>query len=125
MISRFNFHTFLPLLATLLSFSLVVAQQPGRGPTLREVRGVVKSVDVASQTVTIAMTGGGNIGSDKTFKLAPDAEIALGDGTQRPSVFTAGKLTDLAAGTLLTLQLADGSDEAVLSIIAQGPQLRG
>lgn len=112
------------VVTALSSLSVATAQPPARGPIPREVRGTVKSVDAMAQTITVAMVDGGNA-AEKTFTLVPDAEIALGDGSLRRGLYTAGKLTDLAAGTQLTLTLAEGSDNSVISVLAQGPEVRG
>jgi hypothetical protein len=115
---------FVAIIAALTCGSLVLAQ-PGRGPVPREARGTIKSIDASARTITIYAVEGGSSPVEKKFTLAKDAEIALGDGTLRRGVLTAGKLEDLAPGTQLTLTLAEGSEDSVVSLLAQGPQVRG
>lgn len=102
----------------------LAAQQPGRPAPPREARGIVKSVDAKARTITTAAVDFG-AATEKTYKLAKDAEIALGDGTPRRGVLKAGKLEDLAAGAQVTMTLAEGSDDSIVSILAQGQTLRG
>jgi hypothetical protein len=110
-----------------LSASLSSAQAPGRGAPPREVRGAVQSVDAKARTITAMAGDGRSAPAEKTYKLAKDAEVAfaLSTGNQQRGLYTAGKLEDLAAGSAVTLTLADGSDDTVTSVAANGATLRG
>jgi hypothetical protein len=113
------------VLAVALSASLVAAQAPGRPTPPREVRGVVQSVDAKARTITAMAGDGRSAPTEKKYTLAKDAEIAVSTGTQPRVLYTEGKLDDLAAGSAVTLTLADGSDDSVTSVAANGPTLRG
>ena len=56
----------------------VSAQQAGRVPAVREIRGIVKSVDAKKGAITVATAEGPQSTGEKTFTLAKEAEIALG-----------------------------------------------
>jgi|GEM_PF-2071825 len=112
------------LLALALSAGVVTAQVPGRPAPPRETRGTVQSTDAKARTLTV-MTGDGRTPpAEKKFTLAKDAEIAIGIGTQPRGIYKAGKLEDLGTGAVVTLTLAEGSDDSVTSVAANGPVLR-
>jgi hypothetical protein len=113
------------MLALAFSVSQATAQAPGRGTPPREVRGSVQSVDAKARTITALASDGRSAPAEKTFKLAKDAEIAFGTGIQPRGLYVAGKLEDLGTGSNVTLTLADGSDDTVTSVAANGPTLRG
>jgi hypothetical protein len=90
----------------------------------REARGTVKSVDAKTGVVTITTTEPGRDPVEKQFTLAKDAEIAIGDGLPRRGALAAGKIDDLAKGSIVGLSLAD-DDKTVTSVLVQGPTVRG
>lgn len=104
--------------------SFVGAQQPGRGPVSRESRGILKSIDVKTRAVTIITNDPGQTTSEKSLTLAADAEIALADGSARRTIFQAGRIEDLVAGTSLTLTLS-ADEKTCTAVLAQGPLVRG
>jgi hypothetical protein len=92
------------------------------GPTLR---GQVKAVDANKNTLTVALGGGrGEPGEEKTFTLAADAEVAVDDGRGRRLSIKEAKLTDLAAGALVTVRLSVDKKQAQF-VLAEGPTVVG
>jgi hypothetical protein len=105
--------------------SLVWAQAPGRPAPPREIRGTIQSVDAKTRTLTVLASDGRTAPVEKKFTLTQDAEIALGVGVQPRGLYKPGKLDDLGEGTLVTLTPAEGSDDSIVSLTANGPTLRG
>jgi len=122
------------LLAAAVVFAMnqVIAQdRGGRGPGGAEIRGAVKSVDVAGMKITIAVPAGRDAGRDApptetTYPLAKDVEVALGAAFGRGGggVFREGKLAQLIPGTMIALSLA-ADKKTVDSILAEEPSVRG
>jgi RNA polymerase sigma factor (sigma-70 family) len=106
-------------------FTLYQDPRAQRGPTPPEVRAVVKSVDVAASTITVQVAGDRQAGPmEKTFTLVKDVEVAVGaSGLGRGAVLKPAKLTDLAAGTTVSLALS-ADQKTVTSILAEGPVVR-
>lgn len=89
------------------------------------VRGLIKKIDAAAKTLTISQTmGREQEPDDKTFTLAPQAEIAVDDGRGRPYSLKEGKLEDLAPGALVTLRLSLDKRE-IRGVLAEGSTLSG
>jgi hypothetical protein len=95
---------------------------PGRGPA--DVRGVLRAVDAAKHTLTIAVGEGREATVERTFAIAKDAAVFLDDGRARRFCACEGKLTDLAAGAVVTLRLS-GDQKTVEALLAEGPVVRG
>jgi RNA polymerase sigma factor (sigma-70 family) len=99
----------------------------GRGELGREgadLHGVVRSVDAAQQTVTIAVPGENREMVERTFTLTKDAQVLLDDGRGRRFIAREGKLADLAPGSRVALRLA-ADPKLVDGILAEGPTLEG
>jgi RNA polymerase sigma factor (sigma-70 family) len=96
----------------------------------QRVTGIVKAVDPAKNTITVAVGGAGGrgreeaAGEEKTYTLAKNAEIVFDDGHGRGFSVKEGKLADLTLGAIVGLQLAADQNQ-VGSIQAEGPQLVG
>jgi RNA polymerase sigma factor (sigma-70 family) len=100
-----------------------------RGDAGREsphVRGVVRAVDAAQNTITVAVdaTRDGAANPDKTYTVAKDAEVLMDEGRGRFAPGREVKLADLAAGSVVTLLLAKDK-QTVEAILAEGPTLSG
>ena len=80
-------------------------------PAITPVSGIVRAVDAAQSTITLANKQG-----EKTFSVAKDASVSI-DG--KP-----GKLADLPVEAHVTLNLA-GDPATALSVQATGPQIPG
>jgi RNA polymerase sigma factor (sigma-70 family) len=98
----------------------------GRAAPLPEVRGVVKAVDNAKNTITVAVTDGRRETVEKTFPVSKTAEVAVGAGLGRGmrGTLREGKLADLAPGAMVSL-LLDAEQKVVETIVAEGPVVRG
>jgi hypothetical protein len=81
-------------------------------------------LDVAGSTIIIKEPEGREATPEKTFTLAKDVEVGIGDGTGRRTFLKEGKLTELATGTMVTLVLS-ADQKVVEGILAEGPTLRG
>jgi RNA polymerase sigma factor (sigma-70 family) len=92
----------------------------GRGERQPEVQGLVKAVDAS--TITIMMGKGREAPpTEKTFALAKDVEVAVGNSTfGRGDVHKEGKVADLAAGVRVSLSLSP-DEKHVHAILAVGP----
>jgi hypothetical protein len=97
--------------------------QPPR--TAPEVRGVVRAVDAARNSLTVTIAGRGRgAAQEKSYTVARDAEVHLDEGRGRRFVLAEGKLADLRAGALVTLTLTRDGKE-IESIVAEGPSVQG
>ncbi len=95
-----------------------------RGTPSTEVRGILKAIDAAKATVTL-MVNAREEASDKTYALAKTVEVGLGTGmARRGGAYREGKLSDLAPGAWVVLQLTS-DQKAVECILAEGPTVRG
>ncbi len=102
------------------------AQAGGRGPARSEVRGVVRSLDVAAGMITVSVFEGRMPVKELTYPLAKDVEVVIGGGGDRRVAFVLkeGKLADLIPGVSVALTLS--ADNAVVeAIAAEGPTVRG
>jgi Cu/Ag efflux protein CusF len=101
------------------SVESIVAEGP-------QIRGMLKSVDPNSKTVTVEMAPSRREEGreEKTFALAAGAEIAQDDGMGRRFSTREAKLADLSAGCSVTLRLSIDQKQ-VQSIFAEGPSLFG
>lgn len=90
-----------------------------------EVRGVLKAVDATAGRITVAVAEARQPATERSFTLAKDVEVAIGDATPRRTfvAFREGKLSDLVAGCTVTLALA-ADEQTVDSILAEGPMVR-
>ena len=102
------------------------AQSDGRGSARTEVRGVVKSLDTATEMITVSVVEGREPVREMTYPLAKDVEVVIGGGGDRRIVFVLkeGKLADLVPGTSVSLTLTAGN-AVVEAIVAEGPTIRG
>jgi hypothetical protein len=97
------------------------------------VNGVVKSVDVNKNSLTIASGGGGRGGSDaeeRTVELAKDSLVLIDDGKGRRFSLKEGKLADIPVGSVVSAKLSadqryapSGNFPFVGTLRAEGPQL--
>jgi hypothetical protein len=96
----------------------------GRAAPTDDVRGVLKAVDAGKGTVTLD-TNPREEGSEKTYTLAKTVAVGVATGIgRRGGAYHEGKLTDLAPGAIVTLQMtADG--KAVECVLAEGPTVQG
>ena len=108
---------------TLTADQAVVETIVAEGPI---VRGQLKAVDAGKSTLTVSIAGSTREQpiDDKTYTLAPDAEIAVDDGRGRRFSIKEGKLADLAAGAAVMLWLSLDQKQ-VVSLQAEGPRLFG
>jgi hypothetical protein len=89
------------------------------------VRGQVKSVDPTAGTITVSAFGARPAATaDRTFPVAPDAEIVVDPGTGRRGIVQAAKLGDLSAGSAVVLTLT-ADQKAVEAIVAEAATARG
>src|SRR5262245_46723496 len=114
--------------AVLLGVAVGAVGQPGRPPDRREapeVRGVVRAVDAAKRTITVAVASRGREApEEKTFTLAKDADVLVDDGRGSRFAVKEGKLADVHPGALVTLTLT-GDGKVVEGLVAEGPALQG
>jgi len=114
---------FLSLAADDKTVDTVVAE----GPTLR---GLIKAVDATKNSITIAQPSrggrGGEVeaGEEKTYTLAPDADLAVDDGRGGRFAVKEAKLADIAQGALVTARLAVNLNQ-IQSLTAEGPSYQG
>jgi hypothetical protein len=87
-----------------------------------EVLGVVKTVDVSRNTMTIYPAK--KVAGEKTFALARDVKILLDDGTGEKTGFQEGQLAGLADGVVVTLSLS-ADQKQVVRIWVDGPTVQG
>src|SRR6476469_7014238 len=99
------FPKLLAVAALALAAAPALAQREGRGPARGDARGLLKAVDPAARTITITVPEGRQAAVEKSFTLAPDAEIAV-DSSGRRGILRAAKLADFPAGTPVALTLA-------------------
>ena len=90
------------------------------------VRGVIKFVDADKRSITIMTRPGrgGEGDEERSYTVAPDAEVAVDDGLGRRFSVKEAKLAELATGALATLRLAT-DQKSVESILTEGPTLYG
>lgn len=114
------------VVAAVMGTSQASGQAVGRGPARTEMRGVVKSLDAAAGSITVSVSERDQPVAERSYPLAKDVEVVVGDGADRRSVFVLkeGKLADLAAGVSVTLSLSAGN-AVVESIVAERPMVRG
>jgi hypothetical protein len=113
---------------TVVSLSLSADQKAVEGLVAEEpvVRGVLKSVDPAKNTLTVAgqPRGREQAAEDTTYAVAPDAEIAVDDGRGRRLSFKEARLSDLASGAVVVLRLSLDRKQ-VHGVLAEGANLYG
>lgn len=91
----------------------------------QSMRGELKKVDATLGTISISsQLFRGDTVEDKTFKLAPDTEIAIDDGRGRRYSIREGKVAELVAGSIVTLRLSLDQKQ-IQSLVAEGPTLFG
>jgi hypothetical protein len=96
------------------------------------VRGRLKAVDAAKNSVTIQMPAQGGRGrgeaaappEETTYSLAPDADIGLDDGRGGRFSVKEGKPADLVPGVLVTVRLSVNLKH-VQSLLAEGSSYQG
>lgn len=88
------------------------------------IHGVLKSVDVTKNSLTIHHTGRGEEPQEKTYTLAAHTEIGIDDGRGRRFSVWEGKLGDLSSGAMMTLWLSVDQKE-VHGVLAEGPNIYG
>src|SRR5262245_53096400 len=85
-----------------------------------EVRGTVKAVSAADNSITLQRGKGFD---ETTYKVVRDVRVLIDDGTGRRTGFRDGKLADLTEGAVATLRLS-GEQQAFI-IYVEGPNLTG
>jgi hypothetical protein len=103
----------------------------------QEVAGILKSVDIGANTITVAITEGGGRGeerrdpvtTEKTYMLAKQVEVVAGAGRgngrgERGGLYKEAKVADLAAGIRVGLTLST-DQKSVEAIVAEGPTIHG
>lgn len=118
-----NTRAFFGLLATAALFVLqsqAIAQVAGRTPERPATVGFLKSYDAATGKITILL--GESRQDEKTFSLSKTVEVATGNNFQQRGLLKETKLADVAPGAMVFLTL--DKDDAVESIVAEGPNLR-
>src|SRR6186713_3335076 len=118
-----SFHAIIGL--SVVAASMLAVDRVGYGqertPQRSEVRGVIKSVDFAAPTITLAGSEGrGAPMPEKTYVLSKTLELAVGSAADRSGVFREGQLADLATGTSVILTLS-ADQSTVESVVAEGP----
>jgi hypothetical protein len=95
-----------------------------RGPQTAQVRGLIRAVDTAKNTITLAIPNRGREApEEKTFTLGKHAEVLV-DAGRGPFVRKEVKLADLPTGAVAALTLEfDG--KTVESVFAEGPSFQG
>jgi hypothetical protein len=89
------------------------------------VRGELKGVDVQKKTLTLgAPFSRERAGDDKTYTVAPGAEILVDDGRGRRQSLREATLGELASGAVINAQLSLDRKQ-IQSVIAEGPSLFG
>jgi hypothetical protein len=89
------------------------------------VRGLLKQVDAARQTLTIEVQSSRESGAEEnSYTLAGDVEVGLDDGRGSRFSLKEGKANDLMAGAIVTARLSLDRKH-VQSIVAEGPILFG
>ena len=90
------------------------------------VRGRLTGVDATKNTLTIsgAPSRREEAGEEKTYAVAPDAEIAVNDGRGTRFSIKEGKLAELAKGAEVTARLSIDRKQ-VQSVLAEGPVAYG
>jgi len=120
---------------SLVFASLPAEDQPAEslsalGP---QVRGLLKSVDAAKKQVTVTVQSPGGRGQegpreasqdDKTYDVLPTAEVGIDDGRGSRFSLHAAKLADIAAGSMVSLQLS-ADQKGIEYLIAEGRSLSG
>ena len=86
-----------------------------------EVTGVVRAIDAAKGTLTLQP--GKTAREAKTFDLAKDVQVLLDDGSGEKLGFKDGKLTDVSAGSQVTVRLGD--EKKVIRVFVDGPTVHG
>jgi RNA polymerase sigma factor (sigma-70 family) len=91
------------------------------GPT---IHATVKALDRARNTITVDVprNDGTKTIDEKTFAVAADVKVTLDESLSKEKAPPTGQLTDLSAGTSVTLQLA-ADRKTALAIHARGPTL--
>lgn len=90
----------------------------------RTVRGQLKSVDVAKNSVTVQVPGRERTPEERTLPLAISAEITIDDFRGGRPMPRDVKLSDLVPETLVNLRLSL-DDKQVVGISAEGPTVFG
>jgi hypothetical protein len=90
------------------------------------VRGQIKAVDAGKKTITVTTPPNRReeAGEERTYTLAPNAEVGIDDGRGRLFSLKEAKLADLASGAPATLRLTV-DQKHVLIVIAEGPIVHG
>ena len=127
LLTKWNIATALILLVAVAVERLPAAE---RGTPPAEVRGILKSVDAGKQTLTVTVQPNrrNDSGEEKTFTLNKTTEVGIGTGSglgrRGGTAFREAKLSDLAPGALVVVQL--GADQKTVEcVLAEGPMIRG
>jgi len=89
------------------------------------VRGILKMADLTKNSITIGLPAGREQAEEeKTYALAPNAEIAMDDGRGRRLSIKEARLADLTQGALIMVNLSIDMKQ-VQFVLAEGPSLMG
>jgi hypothetical protein len=89
-----------------------------------EVRGILKSVDADKGTITVSLNPREE-GNEQSFTLAKTVEVGINTGLgRRGGVYHEAKLSELAPGALVLLQLS-ADQKVVECVLAEGPTVQG
>jgi hypothetical protein len=114
-----------PVMLTLSADESTVEFIMAEGPM---VRGQLKSVDAAKNTITVQLPPTRRDESAeqeaKTYSLTSNAEVAVDDGRGRRFSIKEAQLADLVPGSLVTLWLTLDQKQA-LAVLAEGQNLNG
>jgi RNA polymerase sigma factor (sigma-70 family) len=96
----------------------------GRAPARPEVRGIIKSIDTAKNTITLTTQTRGEDPGEKTYTLAKNVEVGIGAASRIRGFMKEGKLGDLNPGIMVSLGLS-ADEKSVEFIMAETPAVRG
>lgn len=86
------------------------------------VNGMIKSVDINKNTVTVTQPQRGGDAEEKTYELAKETLSLVDDGKGRRFSLKEGKLADMPVGSMVFLKLAP-DQKYVAMIRAEGPHV--
>ncbi len=116
-----NMRTATLLMATLLG--VVQHAQAQREAARPEIRGVVKSIDAG--TITVTMGGGREVAAaEKTYTLTKSVEVAVGSAFRFGGAYREASIKDIAQGAVVSLSLT-ADQKSVDGILAEEPTVRG
>jgi RNA polymerase sigma factor (sigma-70 family) len=100
--------------------------QRREGGQRQEVRGIVKSVDSTSATITIILPASRRetVPVEHTYSLSKQVEVVVGGGARLGGLFKEAQFADLSEGIVVGLLLAT-DQKTVEGIVAEQPTVHG